>query len=138
MEIAASFLSSRLGSSADASVAAAPSSAATQQFAALMQAPAPQSIAADVAPAVASTRAVSAAGPASVGEKILNGLQGASNEIHDSWNKVSDMLRPSVELGLREMVDLQRHTALMSVQMELMSKGVSSAIQTIEKTVRVQ
>ena len=140
MEITASLISSRPEALTGASVAAAPNAAATQQFAALMQAPAAEAIATASA-AAASTQAVtrSPAVTGNFGEKILNGMQNVSDEIRGNWTRVSDMLAPRAgELGMREMLDVQRHVALMSMQMDMFGKVTSNAVQSIEKTVRVQ
>ena len=137
MEITASLVSAPLEPLAGASVAAAPGAAATQRFAALMQAPIVDSVA--TAPAAAGMPTPGATGPASVGDRILNGMQNVSNDFRDTWTRVSDTLRPdSPELDMQAMLSLQLHLTQASVQYDLLGKAVSRSTQNFDQLVRVQ
>ncbi len=138
MEITASLVSARLEPLAGAGVAAPPNTAATQQFAALMQAPAAEPAAAS-ATAAAGTPAPVVTGSSSVGDKIINGMQNVSNEFRDTWTRVSDTLRADrPEMGMQEMLSLQLHLTQASVQYDLLGKAVSRSTQNFDQLVRVQ
>ncbi len=140
MEIVASHLSSRLESISDTPVAAAPNASASQQFAALMQAPAPDAVAA-AAPVAASTSdpAVSAVAPENLGDKVLQGMQKMSTEFSDGWANVSKTLNSgSSNLDLRQMFSLQLQLAQVSVQYDMVGKAISRSTQNFDQLVRVQ
>jgi type III secretion protein I len=138
MEITTSLVSARLEPLAGASVTAPPNAAATQQFAALMQAPAAEPVAA-AATATPSTSAPAVTGSPSVGDKIINGMQNVSSEFRETWTRVSDTLRAdSPQMGMQEMLSLQLHLTQASVQYDLLGKAVSRSTQNFDQLVRVQ
>lgn len=138
MEIITNLVSARLEPVAGASVAAPPNTAATQQFAALMQAP-PEAEAVAATPAAAGMAAARITGPSSVGDKIINGMQNVSNDFRDVWTRVSETLRSDgPELGMQEMLSLQLHLTQASVQYDLLGKAVSRSTQNFDQLVRVQ
>ena len=126
-----------------ASVTAAPDAAATLRFSALMQ-----PSAAEPAGAVLSAAPVAgmqtldpaaAKGPASVGDRILSGMQNVSEEFRGHWTRVSDMLRAgSPELDMQAMLKLQMHLTQASVQYDMLGKAVSRSTQNFDQLVRVQ
>lgn len=140
METIASLAPMRLAPLPGTEVAAAPSAAATAQFAALMQAPPtePVSAASALAPVMGPAAPARATG-ASVGDRIINGMQGISNEVSATWSEVSDTLRPDrAALSMQEMMNLQMRLLQTSMGVELVSKGVTSATQTFDKVVHLQ
>lgn len=140
MEIVASHLSSRLESVSDTPVAAPPDASAVQQFAALMQAPAPDAVAA-AAPVAASTgdSAVSASAPENLGDKMLQGMQKMSTEFNQNWTRVSEMLNSgNSAMDLPQMFSFQLHLAQASLQYDVATKGISRSTQNFEQLVRMQ
>lgn len=136
MDITTSLAAARLAplSGTEAAVAA-PQAAATAQFAALMQAPLAE--AGPAAPALAPT--AGAVAPTSVGDRILNGMQGISSELRATWAEVSDTLRADrAELSMQEMMGLQLRLTQASVGIELLGKAVSRSTQNFDQLVRVQ
>lgn len=135
MEITASLASVHLKAMpAVHATTAAPDAAATQQFAALMQAPARETAA---PPATAVRLEPAASG--SFGDRILHGMQNVSNEFRDTWTRVSDTLRPDgPEISMQQMLSLQLHLTQASVQYDLLGKAVSRSTQNFDQLVRVQ
>lgn len=144
MEITALLASARPEPLVGASVAASPDTAATQQFAALMRAPAAGEVAAAPPVMAAGATAPAAAVPAatglhSVGDRILQGMQNVSTEMRSAWDQVSDMLSPGKPmLNIQEMLGLQLHMVQASMQFELVGKAVSRSSQNFDQLVRVQ
>lgn len=134
MEIIDSLASSPLAALKKTQAIVAPDAAATQQFAALMQAPAVD--AASLAPAAAASAAVN---NVSVGDKILNGMQRMSTDLRDSWNKISDSLRPeSAELSMQQTLGLQLQLSVATVQADMLGKVTSRSTQNFDQLVRMQ
>lgn len=126
-----------------ASVTAAPDAAATQRFSALMQPSAAEGVGAVVAalPAADMPALEPAAvkGPASVGDRVLNGMQNVSDEFRGHWTRVSEMLRAhNPELSMESMLKLQMHLTQASMQYDMLGKAVSRATQNFDQLVRVQ
>ncbi|MFC7206473.1 EscI/YscI/HrpB family type III secretion system inner rod protein [Comamonas endophytica] len=104
-----------------------------------MQAPAAGDVAA--APPALAPASVAPAAPDShsVGDRILQGMQGVSTEMRSAWTKVSDMLSPGHPmLSMQEMLGLQLHLTQASMQFELVGKGISRSTQNFDQLVRVQ
>jgi type III secretion protein I len=116
-------------------VAAAPNAAAVQQFTALMQAPAPEAVAA----ASGTTEAAAVTGPQSVGDRVLNGMQSVSQDFRESWKRAAATLDPDgAAMDLGQMLSLQLHLTQASVQFDLVGKAISRSTQNLDQLVRVQ
>lgn len=134
MEIIDSLLPSRLQRLPKTDVVAAADAAATRQFAALMQAPAVEPVAAEVAAVNAP-----AAATGSVGDKILTGMQNMSDEFRASWQQISNTLRPeSPTLSLQEILGLQLKLTQATVGADLLGKIASRSTQNFDQLVRMQ
>ena len=146
MEITSSLAAARPGPLAGLERAASPDAAATAQFAALMQAPAPESVQAAAVSgtsgleAVAPGTAVPGTGnPSSIGDRILLGMQGISSEFRENWRRVTETLSgDGPELRMQEMLSLQLQINEASVQLDLVGKLASRATQNFDQLVRVQ
>lgn len=118
-----------------APVAAAPDAAAVQQFTALMQAPAAQIN----EPAAAGMTAIDAAanGPSSVGDKVLNGMQNASNKFQESWTRASNTLHADTPPSAESILSMHMDITMATLQVDLLSKGVGSATKNLNEMVRL-
>lgn len=138
MEITAILASARPEPLVGASVAASPDATATQQFAALMQAPA-AGAAPDPAAVAPADAALAANHFHSVGDRILHGMHSASTEMRSAWNHVSDMLNADTPtLSMQEMLSLQLYMTQASMQFEMVGKAVSRSSQNFDQLVRLQ
>ena len=137
MEIIANLSSVRIDPALSAvPVAAAPDAAAVQRFAALMQPPAPEAVAAAVGTASVQAAAIA---PQSFGDRVLSGMQSVSNDFRESWTRAAGTLEPDgAAMSMQQMMSLQLHLAQASVQYELVGKGISRATQNFDQLVRVQ
>ncbi len=133
MEMTASLVSAPLQPLAGATAVAPPSAAATQQFAALMQAPA------EAAALPATPAAARVTGPASVGDKILNGMQSMSDEFRGILTREPDTLRPDgPSLGLHDILSAQLHMSQALLGLDLLTKAAHTVPDVVNQTVRVQ
>lgn len=138
MDITATSLAVKLMTSeigAAASPVLAPDPLASAQFAQIM-APPPV---ASPAPASADTgvRAV-ASENRTMGDNILSGMQGLSNDFQQSVKAVSAVLTDGANLNVAELLKVQVALMQISVQYELIGKAVSRSTQNLDQLVKVQ
>jgi type III secretion protein I len=126
-----------------ATVPAAPDALATARFNALMQqSPVPNAQAAATATS-AGAPTTTATSPAvlsnSVGDRILHGMEGVSNNFQSAWKSVNATLDASAQsTSMQDMMRLQLQLVQVSVQYELVSKAVSRSTQNFDQLVRIQ
>lgn len=120
----------------------APDALATAQFAQIMAAPQTaastviqEGQAVAVAPNVPRTNE-----SASLGDRILQGLENLSTEFRGSMNSVETALKANVTQAqnLQDMLLLQHQLIRVSYQFDLIGKAVSRATQNIDQLVRMQ
>ncbi len=75
--------------------------------------------------------------PGTLGDNILKGLQNVSEDFRKSWSNVNATLDGKVDT-ISELLKLQMSMAQMSLQFELVGKGVSRATQNIDQLVKLQ
>lgn len=105
-----------------APVVATPDAAAVQRFAALMQAPVPDA---------------AALAPQSLGDRLLDGLQSGANGFHTGWAQVSEALRSGHALDAQQMLRMQLGMGLACLAIDLTSKAVSRATQSIDQVLHL-
>ena len=99
-------------------------------FQAAMESPAP------VSPAEAPL-AAAVQNPASMGDAIIAGLQAASADVQSKWGHVSTLLA-NKELSITEALNVQMNVLQVSVQYDLISKGISKTVQNLDQTLKTQ
>lgn len=137
MDITATSLAVKLTTSELGAAAApvlTPDPLATAQFAQMMSPPTPV---ADPAAADAGVRGV-ASQDRSMGDNILSGMQGLSNDFQQSVKAVSSVLTDGANLNVAELLRVQVGLMQISVQYELVGKAVSRATQNLDQLVKVQ
>lgn len=100
----------------------------------MLQPPAAPAPAGPLTPEVAAV----AAGPATLGDKILGGLRRTSATLEAQWRNVGAALQGSGALSVRDMLRLQQDLSTMSIQYELVGKVVTRSTQNIEQLVKLQ
>jgi type III secretion system YscI/HrpB-like protein len=90
-------------------------------------------------PGVDPVDGVSQSGPATLGDAILNKL----NAVGEHYSKtVADaeqiVAMPSNKLGLSEVLQMQLSVSQLSLDVELISKGVSKAVQHVDTLTKLQ
>lgn len=115
---------------------AAPDGLAAARFQSLMQAPSAEM----TAPAAAAQEAAGAvaAHSTSLGDRMLAGMQGATNDIQGGWRSVASALNSSAPMDTREMLQIQLQLSQIAVQYELLGKAVARSTQNIDQLVRIQ
>lgn len=125
-----------------ANTPAAPDALATARFSALMQQPpaASEHIAGATATGSAIAAAASQAPQAhSVGDRILHGMQGVSNDFQTAWKSVNATLDANAQApNMQDMMRLQLQLVQVSVQYDLVGKAVSRSTQNFDQLVRIQ
>lgn len=139
MDITATSLAVKLMTSEIGAAAApvlAPDPLASAQFAQIMAPPPPV---ASPAPASADAR-VRAVTPENrtMGDNILSGMQGLSNDFQQSVKAVSAVLTDGANLNVAELLKVQVALMQISVQYELIGKAVSRSTQNLDQLVKVQ
>jgi type III secretion system YscI/HrpB-like protein len=140
MDIAATSLATTLmGSTLDpASAPLAPADPlATAQFAQMMgaQAPAtepPQPVVID------SAAVLLPAENRTMGDNILTGMESMSSEYRQAMTKVNAALDSSGDMTISDMLKLQMGLMQISVQHELVAKGISRSTQNLDQLVKIQ
>ena len=140
MDIAATSLATTLmGSTLDpASAPLAPADPlATAQFAQMMgaQAPAtepPQPVVID------SAAVLLPAENRTMGDNILTGMESMSSEYRQAMTKVNAALDSSGDMTISDMLRLQMGLMQISVQHELVAKGISRSTQNLDQLVKIQ
>jgi type III secretion protein I len=72
-----------------------------------------------------------------LGDSILKGLQNVSEDFRKSWASVNATLDGKVD-SVSDLLKLQMGMAQVSLQFELIGKGVSRATQNIDQLVKLQ
>lgn len=118
----------------------APDDLAAARFRTLMQAPASEPTPTAVASVAAHNppTVVSPPTDASLGDRVLNGMQSVSGEFQNIWQSVSNTLASAEPLDTRAMLKLQLQLSQVSVQYELLGKVVGRSTQNIDQLVRIQ
>lgn len=77
---------------------------------------------------------------ASVGDRILNGMQGVSNDFRNSWDSVNKVVNSTSgeAVTMQEMLKLQMQLTQVTFQYDMVGKAVSRSTQNIDQLVRVQ
>lgn len=77
--------------------------------------------------------------PATVGEAILDGLRGVSQDFQQRWQKVDATFSDPAKLAtVTDMLRLQSQMLQLSVQYEMVGKAVSRSTQNIEQLIKIQ
>jgi type III secretion system YscI/HrpB-like protein len=140
MDIAATSLATTLMGSTlgPASAPLAPADPlATAQFAQMMgaQAPAtepPQPVVID------SAAVLLPAENRTMGDNILTGMESMSSEYRQAMTKVNAALDSSGDMTISDMLRLQMGLMQISVQHELVAKGISRSTQNLDQLVKIQ
>ena len=140
MDIAATSLATTLMGSTlgPASAPLAPADPlATAQFAQMMgaQAPAtepPQPVVTD------SAAVLLPAENRTMGDNILTGMESMSSEYRQAMTKVNAALDSSGDMTISDMLRLQMGLMQISVQHELVAKGISRSTQNLDQLVKIQ
>lgn len=140
MDIAATSLATTLmGSTLDTPAAplAPADPLATAQFAQMMgaQAPAtepPQPVVID------SAAVLLPAENRTMGDNILTGMESMSSEYRQAMTKVNAALDSSGDMTISDMLRLQMGLMQISVQHELVAKGISRSTQNLDQLVKIQ
>jgi type III secretion protein I len=117
---------------------AAPDVSATARFNAVMS-PQPSEATYGVA-GVGMGEANVSVNPASatLGDKILNGMQNLSSEFQQSWKTVGKALESSGSLSTTDLLKLQLGITQVSIQYDLVGKAISRSTQNIDQLVKLQ
>ena len=130
-----------------ASATAAPDALAAARFAETMSQPlaaAPAVTAANFAQAAGAAPALQPAAQlppnASVGDRILNGMENVSEGFRNSWDAVNRMIdSSSMQAGnVQDMLKLQLQLTQVTFEYDLVGKAVTRSTQNIDQLVRVQ
>ncbi|HZY20510.1 MAG TPA: type III secretion system inner rod subunit SctI [Ramlibacter sp.] len=78
------------------------------------------------------------AGPRTLGDAILGGMQNLSTEFQQSWRTVNAALDAGANMTMAEMLKLQIGVAQMSVQYDMVGKAISRSTQNIDQLVKMQ
>jgi type III secretion protein I len=118
---------------------AAPDVSATARFNAVMS-PQPSEAAYGVAGVGMGEANNISVNPASatLGDKILNGVQNLSSEFQQSWKTVNKALDPSGSLSTTDLLKLQLGITQVSIQYDLVGKIISRSTQNIDQLVKLQ
>lgn len=140
MDIAATSLATTLMGSTlgPASAPLAPADPlATAQFAQMMGAQAPA--AEPPRPVVIDSAAVLLpAENRTMGDNILTGMESMSSEYRQAMTKVNAALDSSGDMTISDMLRLQMGLMQISVQHELVAKGISRSTQNLDQLVKIQ
>ena len=125
------------------SPSAAPESRASARFAELMAGGGLEeargaSAAVSVAPAAVSDAPLAVAGKESLGDRILNGLSGASSDFQQSLGKVRGVLDAGNQMSPTDLLKLQLNLTQVSIQYDLIGKAISRTTQNIDQMVKIQ
>ena len=85
----------------------------------------------------ATVRAASLETP-SMGDNILNGLQSMASEFKQNVSNVTASLDAGTNMGVSELLKVQMGLMQMSVQIEMVGKGISRSTQNLDQLVKIQ
>jgi type III secretion protein I len=76
--------------------------------------------------------------PPTMGDNILKGLQTMASEFKQSMTNVSASLDAGTNMGVSDLLKVQMGLMQMSVQYELIGKGISRSTQNLDQLVKIQ
>lgn len=114
-----------------------PQAADVDRFNALMNSPAGGS-ATQPANATAAAQEPRNDPPRTLGDHIVNGLQGASGELQHSWRAMREALSGSEPMTMQQMMQFQMGLSEASLTYDLVSKCVSRSTQNLDQLVKLQ
>jgi type III secretion protein I len=109
---------------------------ATAQFSNLMAVPEITPLQPPVA-TEATVRATSLDKP-TMGDNILGGLQSMASEFKQNVSNVTASLEAGTNMGISELLKVQVGLMQMSVQIEMVGKGISRSTQNLDQLVKIQ
>ena len=97
----------------------------------------------EASPAVAAQGAALApavveAGPATLGDRMLAGMQGLSTDFRQSWETVAATLQSGETMTMTDMLKLQMGLTQMAIQTEWVGKAISRSTQNLDQLVKMQ
>ncbi len=132
-KLALSAVSTEVG--AGGTALAVPDARAAERFAEIMQA---TPVSADPAATEVLPAAVLPATQQTMGDKILGGLNSLSTDFQQSWKSVTTMVESGSMSTMTDMLKLQMNLTQMSIQYDLIGKGISRSTQNVEQLVKIQ
>ena len=75
---------------------------------------------------------------ASIGDRILLGMQGLSNDVQQSWATVKNALDNTSNMTTADMLKLQLGLTQMSIQYDLVGKAISRSTQNLDQLLKMQ
>ena len=75
---------------------------------------------------------------ASIGDRILSGMQGLSNDVQQSWATVKSALDNTSNMTTADMLKLQMGLTQMSIQYDLVGKAISRSTQNLDQLLKMQ
>lgn len=75
---------------------------------------------------------------ASIGDRILSGMQGLSSDVQQSWATVKNALDSSSSMTTSDMLKLQMGLTQMSIQYDLVGKAISRSTQNLDQLLKMQ
>ena len=74
-----------------------------------------------------------------MGDRILGGLQGVADNIHDKWQQVGQVLdKQGADASAKDMLKVQAHMLEVSVEYDAVGKLVTRTSKNIEDLVKTQ
>ena len=109
---------------------------ATTQFSSLMTVPGAAPLQSQVVTEASANSATIE--HSTMGDNILKGLQGMASEFKQSMANVSASLDPGTNMSVSDLFKVQMGLMQMSVQYELIGKGISRSTQNLDQLVKIQ
>lgn len=114
-----------------------PNAPAAARFSELMEAPGP------AGEAIGIEAAAPVASPASsqghtMGDNILGGLRRVSNDLQNTWSSMSAAMNGKAPFTTQHMLAIQATLSQMTLQFDLVSKGITKIPQEIDQLVKLQ
>ena len=75
---------------------------------------------------------------ASIGDRILSGMQGLSSDVQGSWTAVKNALDNGSNMTTADMLKLQMGLTQMSIQYDLVGKAISRSTQNLDQLLKMQ
>lgn len=75
---------------------------------------------------------------ASIGDRILSGMQSLSSDVQQSWQTVKTALDNPGNMTTAEMLKLQMGLTQMSIQYDLVGKAISRSTQNLDQLLKMQ
>lgn len=114
-----------------------PDARATARFAEIMESgPVDAPAAANVPPTAVSAKPVE--GTQTLGDRILNGLSGASAEFQQSLKNVHAVLDAGQAVSVQDLLKVQLNLTQVSIQYDLIGKAISRSTQNLDQLVKIQ